>query len=384
MVSRRIILITGGAGVALAGACALRLHSNLAAARAPWSEAGESFGDARLDALACAVLAPSPHNLQPWLVRLDGDDGLTLFCDLGRRLPATDPLDRQTVIGLGAFVELLRQAAAEKGYGLEMDLFPEGEAFPVLDARPIASMRFVEDAQIAKDPLFAALLTRRTSRTPYDQARPVSAETMNALDAALRAGDGEFEWVSDAANVEALKTICREAWITEMETPGPRNESAIWTRIGEKEINAAPDGISLYGPVMEAMGAVGLLSQKAMNDPETTAFAETVKFYNRNIDTAMAFGWLSTANNTRTDQLRAGAGWVRLQQAAAGLGLAMQPLSQALQEYPAMSEIYEEIHDFAGIRLPARMQGIFRFGYVKTEPASPRWPMESRLIDADA
>ncbi|WP_165793580.1 Acg family FMN-binding oxidoreductase [Hyphococcus luteus] len=384
MVSRRVMLITGGAGVALIGAAAFRLHSNLGPARKPWFEAGEGYDDPRLDALSYAVLAPSPHNLQPWLIRLDGDDGLTLFCDLERRLPETDPLDRQTVIGLGAFLELLRQAAAEMGYALETDAFPEGEAFPVLDKRPIASVRFVKTGERDKDPLFAALLKRRTARSPFDQSRPVSAETLNALDSVLRAEDGEFEWANDDANLEMLKEICRKAWRTEMTTPGPRHESASYTRIGEKQINAHPDGISLSGPVMEAMGAFGVLTQDAMDDPDSTAFAETIKFYEKNIDTAMAFGWLTTENNSRKDQLRSGAGWVRLQQAAAGMGLSMQPFSQALEEYPEMAEILEEIHDFAGLRAPARMQGLFRFGYGKDEPPAPRWPLETRLVNADA
>ncbi len=387
MVSRRMMLITGGAGAAIIGAAAaLRLHSNLGPARKPWFEAGEGYDDPRLDALSYAVLAPSPHNLQPWLVGLDGPDdpdSLTLYCDLDRRLPHTDPEDRQTVIALGAFLELLRQAAAEQGYALAMEVFPEGEPFPVLDEHPVAFIRFVKDSGAPKDPLFAELLKRRTARAPFDQSRPVTAEIMTALDGALRAEDGEFEWANDETNLAALKSICRRAWRTEMETPGPRAESALYTRIGEKQINANPDGISLSGPVMEAMGAFGILTQDAMNDPASTAYAETIKFYEKNIDTAMAFGWLTTEDNTRQDQLRAGAGWVRLQQAAAGIGLSMQPFSQALEEYPEMAEILEETQEFAGLRAPARMQGLFRFGYGKGEPPAPRWPLETRLVRAD-
>ncbi len=390
MVSRRTMLITGGAGVVVLGAAlTATLHSDLSKARAPWSAAGTGFGDPRLDALSWAVLAPNPHNRQPWLARLEGADRLTIFCDLDRLLPDTDPPNRQITIGLGAFVELLRQAAAQQGYVLEMTPFPDGEPYPALDARPVAAIRFVEDASAAKDPLFAAIPARRTSRVPFDQTRPVSAETLNALDQVLRADDGEFEWVADAANVAALKKICRDAWAIEMETPVTRHESAVLMRFGDEEINAAPDGISLFGPVMEAMAATGLITQQSMDDPESLAYRETVKFYNGLIDSAMAFGWLSTAGNSRTDQLRAGAGWVRLQQAAALAGLSMQPLSQALQEFPEMSEIFEEIHDFTGIRAPAsalagRLQGLFRFGYAKAGPPAPRWPLETRLIAADA
>jgi heterotetrameric sarcosine oxidase gamma subunit len=39
-----------------------------ASATEPWRRAGQSLGDPRLDALAYAILAPNPHNRQPWTV----------------------------------------------------------------------------------------------------------------------------------------------------------------------------------------------------------------------------------------------------------------------------------------------------------------------------
>ena len=49
----------------------------------------------------------------------------------------------------------------------------------------------------------------------------------------------------------------------------------------------------------------------------------------------------------------------------------------------------EEIHDFMGVRAPrnqadGRVQGLFRFGYAKPAAPSPRWPLETRVIAADA
>ena len=76
--------------------------------------------------ISYAILAPSPHNRQPWLIALEGDYAMALYCDLDRLLPETDPTNRQITIGLGAFVEVLRQAANEAGYSLKATPFPEG------------------------------------------------------------------------------------------------------------------------------------------------------------------------------------------------------------------------------------------------------------------
>ena len=89
MLSRRALLVTGGASIVVLGAgyAGLAASSSIAPAQAPWKQAAKGFGDVRLNAAAYAILAPNPHNRQPWQIRLKGDDRLALFCDLSRRLP---------------------------------------------------------------------------------------------------------------------------------------------------------------------------------------------------------------------------------------------------------------------------------------------------------
>jgi len=183
MLSRRALLLTGGASILVLGGgyASLSAMSNIAPAREPWRQATQGFGDVRLNAAAYAILAPSPHNLQPWMVQMQGKDSLNLFCDLTRRLPETDPPDRQTTIGLGAFLELLRQAAAEQGHRLEITPFPDGEPGDRLDERPIAHVRFVEDASAERDLLFGYALRRRTARLKFDPGRPVPSDRLAAL-----------------------------------------------------------------------------------------------------------------------------------------------------------------------------------------------------------
>ncbi|PMZ06282.1 twin-arginine translocation pathway signal protein, partial [Pseudomonas sp. FW306-02-H06C] len=80
-----------------------------------------------------------------------------LRLDPERLLPDTDPFGRQILIGSGAFLELLRMAAAEQGLAADISLFPEGQPQPKLDRRPFATIALAPVAP-PRDPLFAHAL----------------------------------------------------------------------------------------------------------------------------------------------------------------------------------------------------------------------------------
>lgn len=93
MTSRRGVLKLIGGGVVLAAASAggfIALNQPSVAAREAWRTAGQE-AEYRRRFLSYALLAPNPHNRQPWLLRLIGQDSLALHGDLDRRLPVTDP-----------------------------------------------------------------------------------------------------------------------------------------------------------------------------------------------------------------------------------------------------------------------------------------------------
>jgi hypothetical protein len=98
-----------------------------------------------------------------------------------------------------------------------------------------------------------------------------------------------------------------------------------------------------------------------------------------NTDTAMAHFWLVTGSNTRQDQIAAGRDWVRVHLAATALGLGLQPLSQALQEFPEMAACYAQAHQKLA---PAggTVQMLARLGYATPVGPSPRWPLDAKII----
>lgn len=383
VLARRTLLRSGAlaaGGIVLAGGGAATFLATRTPHRAlaPWDEAVRgSFGDPRERALAYAVLAPNPHNRQPWLVELRGSDEAGLFCDLGRRLPETDPFDRQITIGLGCFLELFRMAAAREGFRAEITPFPEGEPVPRLDGRPIAAMRLVRAAPV-EDPLFASVLARRSTKEPFDTARPLPAEALAAVTAGIAGAGATVEPV----RVAALRELTWQGFVRETETRRTFFESVRLMRIGRAEIEAMPDGIDIGGPVPEALRLAGLLTRATIADPGSTAHAETMRRYREMMLSAMGYVWLETADNTRRAQLAVGRDWVRMNLRATGLGIAIHPLSQVLQEFPEIAELKEEAHRLLAARPGGRVQMLARLGYGPQAPASPRWPLATRLVPA--
>ncbi len=379
-VSRRTVILSAG-GLALVGAGGWwRVSRMPERATAPWDLSGPTPEDVRLDAFRHAVLAPSPHNLQPWRIRLDGDDAATLFCDLDRRLPEADPFDRQTTIGFGCFLELARMAAAARGVAIEITPFPEGapqgNRDGRLDSRPIARLRFTPREGIPPDPLFAQVAARRSNKAAYDLARPVDRRELRRLTA-----NGEF-WRIRATTtpryVEQIRAIMLDALDTELATQRVQAETARAMRIGAREADASPDGIALLGPAAEAASAVGLLSRAALADPGSTMARAGARQLRERHAATPAFVWLVTDRNDRESQLQAGRAYLRLNLAATSLGIAVHPVSQALEEYSEMADLHARLH---ALLVPGggHVQMLARAGYGPEAPPTPRHPLEAKL-----
>jgi len=113
---------------------------------------------------------------------------------------------------------------------------------------------------------------------------------------------------------------------------------------GKSEVNANPDGIDFSGPMFESLSVARLFSPELALDTESSSYQQGVAAVMSSIDTAMGYVWLVTKYNTRLDQLNAGREWLRVNLTTTSLGVAVHPISQALQEYPEMTKSFNKIH----------------------------------------
>ena len=379
---RKFLKIAGSTGVIVAaGGIGFAATRTPIEALKPWKNAGSMYSDPMRRALSYAILAPNPHNRQPWTVDLKSGARAVLTCDLDRLLPATDPFGRQIVIGLGCFLELFSMAAADQGYLADIRVFPQGEPGDELDRRPIAHLSLRKQKGLAAEPLFAHALSRHTNRDPYDTNRAI--------------GDGPLRRLRDAAapNVRTgtanggkllkdLRTLSRDAMLAEVRTPEAYRESIELMRIGRAEIEANPDGISLGGAFLEALSLIGVLTRESLADPASRAYRIGLDMIDEGAMTSMGFVWINTIGNSRVAQIEAGRAYMRIALQATGDGLAMQPMSQALQEYAAMTPYFETIHDRLTDRPGERVQMLARLGFSGDAGAAPRWPLETRIKES--
>lgn len=370
---RRFIRLLGGGVVAAAGTvtlagCASGLPDE---ALQPWQRAGAET-DTRRFMLAHGLLAPNPHNRQPWIADLSEPSRIHLVCDGDRLLPETDPQGRQILIGCGAFLELAVIAAAQRGVAVRVDAFPGGAPDPqrLPAGTRVATLTLGAAGSAAADPLMAQIARRHTAKSAYADGRALPVALVERWMVTGRAAGLRIGLVDAPPAMADLRRITREAYEIECLTPRTWLESAQLMRIGPDAIRQHRDGISLNAPMVRALHTVGLFDPMQVPQRGSSSFERVMSRW-APFETGSGYLWIASEGADRAAQLAAGRAYVRLHLQATEAGVDMHPLSQALQEFPEMAGPYAALHRALGLE-PGRQvaQMLARVGYA-TEAATP-------------
>ena len=192
-----------------------------------------------------AQRCPSPHNTQPFRLRITGERTADLLFLPRRGLPTADPLGRFTWLTAGIFAEIVTIAAHSLGYEIEAHwdhspMYPGGDTeTPQVLARLTlsdAGKRVADlDPQLIHD--------RHTSRLPYD-GRPVPPEVIAELKAEAERLGHRFETRSDREAIRWVVELNRQALFHDLDNDPLRNELTKWLRYDAREEDLMRDGLS--------------------------------------------------------------------------------------------------------------------------------------------
>jgi len=343
-----------------------------------WEGHDPSENDIRRIVLSYAVLAPSPHNTQPWIVEFDGPFQIQLLIDRARLLPACDPHLRQICVSHGAFIENLDLASRHFGYRTDIELFPGGWPGSSLELeRPLATIELIEDTTVERDALFAQILDRETNRRPF-RDRPLSQEQISDLSEASDSNFIPTGFVTDDAVCEMLAGYIIKAIEIEVSQQDRIAETLRYFRFNDEEKEEFRDGFGIAQSgitgISRRLAEQFLLSREKAESPGSSFGREAVKLARKQALSAAAYGWISTKGDTRIDQVHSGRCYERVCLKAAEMDLAIQPFSQILSDNEEMADLKDQLREYIGISSGHTLQMLFRIGYADSVPHTPRRP----------
>ena len=184
MLSRRTLLITGGASILVLGGgyAGLSAMSNIAPAREPWRQATEGFwrcpSQRRGLCHPCAQPAQSAAMDDPAGRRRQPHPVLRPGAPPARNRPR-QTARRRSASALSS--NCCVRPRPNRVTGWRSPGSRKAEPGDRLDERPVAHVRFVQDPDVERDPLFGLRAAARTARAKFDPGRPVPSDKLAAL-----------------------------------------------------------------------------------------------------------------------------------------------------------------------------------------------------------
>ena len=219
--------------------------------------------------LETAIYAPSPHNVQPWRLRILSEDRADLLIEKRRTLPKEDPTGSFIILTMGLFIEGLRILAANRSFDLQYELYqelsqftPEHIAKAKSDLLPFARLvltRRQEQTAEAGDGIRrqeqtaraggtvnfddSLFLIRRTSRVSL-MPKPIPVETIESLRKLATEWGQKYEQVTVPEIIERILERNIDAVFEDLNAPAYHDEIVEWFRFTDRSARRTRDGLA--------------------------------------------------------------------------------------------------------------------------------------------
>ena len=314
--------------------------------------------------LFLASLAPSGHNTQPWFIKYIEPYNWIICNDKTKWLPGVDPTQRETILSIGAFIQNLEYAAANKGYNCRFTILAT-----INQDENIAAVKLTKSAGTATFDI-ATIENRRTVRSNYltELLKKEDADYLfskeNDFFNFIHRGSKEYHYLNEQT-IEANRI---QSYRDEAE-----KELSEWIRFSSKDAKKNMDGLTAAS--MEIEGISGWVVRNFYN--KSSVMKDS--FMDRNIvnvikQVSQSAGWLliTSKDNAVATLLETGKRMQRLFLKVRDKGIAIHPMTQILEEASTKQTINQSLG------ITENIQFILRIGYLKNypDPVSLRRPVD--------
>ncbi len=329
-----------------------------------------------LVSVACS--SPSPHNVQPWRVRLLSASEAELYIDGTRTLPNEDLTGSFLLSAMGMFLEALNLTAAASGQHLHVE-FPNTAEWYAQRTRDkdfrgltlFAYLRLHPDPNAVpfSDP--SLLQVRRTSRISL-RPDPVPPECVDRLSRLAQDHDNTYLHITHPADIEAILAENIRAVFHDMNVPTYHDEIAGWFRFTDRAAKLHRDGLDWR--CMNVSRAEFWLSARV---PKLLVFPPARFFlarrYRRQLGTVPSIGILSGDFFNPEKSVDCGRFLLRFWLEISRMGLYLHPYGNLVTNPEAQAWLRER----TGVVKPWL---VFKLGYSDAPPKSYRRNLEDVLI----
>jgi hypothetical protein len=353
---RHFIMLATGTVIGIGGAYYL-LNDRSNFTRADLNPNGADIIPLKADEreiLLLATLAPSGHNTQPLFIKYIEPYHWIICNDKTRWLPAVDPIQRETMLSVGAFMQNLEYAASHFGY----ETFSSVTATCNQDEQ-IVDVILKKAGNIATYDI-ERIIKRRTVRSNF------SSEELKKDDAAYLIEDNS-EVITYIPNTAKEYGYLNEQTIDANRIQSYRDsaqsELSEWIRFSSKDAAAHRDGLTMAS--MEIEGVSGWVLRNYYNKSDVMK----PDFREQNVETvkqqvSQSAGWLviRSKGNGVEALLEAGKCYQRLGLKVREKNIAIHPMSQILEE-TVTNKLLKDM-----IGTSDEIQFLLRVGYLKNYP----------------
>ncbi len=329
--------------------------------RSPWEVSLQDFPSAlpiqeQLEfLLQYAVLAPSTKNTQPWRFSI-GANTVGVFADLTRWQPVADRGRRELYISLGCALENLLVAGEQFGFAHDVSYFPQSA-----NEERAAIVTFLPGGTPSsyRTGIALASITARHTQHGLYRDEPVTEEVRRRLLHSCDALGLRVDLTEDSAIRSRVIELNLHADEMEFADPAFRKELGYWV------------GRGVFGTPRLLSRLEGFLLSRVN-------LGRAIGKRNAGVlSSAPLIGLISARTDDRTSQVRTGQALERLWLHATRIGIALQPMSQALEVPSLRAELARVIPESGWIP-----EQVFRIGYAMhpVERHTPRRSTDQVLL----